>query len=183
MNFCDNCALRLFNDKGYNLHGIGNAWSGNALVLPNVDYSAYKKQDMSFSSQVEIISTILSTGGLKQNLYVIPLIRCNENKDIEITPDIIRKCLLYFNNDIDNHQIRNIMLCGDAARRFLNIHDLKPYLDTVICDNLTKRRYFINYSPLVKYTNDELFNSFKHHLIKYYNSIVSKMYDYDIQII
>ena len=97
MNVCEQCPLRLFNNKGYNLQGIGNTWSGNALVLPNVDYKAYKKQDMSFSSQVEVVSTILSTGGLEANLYVIPLLRCNENFDIEITDKIINRCLTYFN--------------------------------------------------------------------------------------
>ena len=75
------------------------------------------------------------------------------------------------------------MLCGDAARRMLHIDDLKPYLDTVICENKTRRRYFINYSPLVKYTNDEHFEIFKSHLLKYYNSITSKLYDYEIKII
>ena len=57
------------------------------------------------------------------------------------------------------------------------------YLDTVICENKTRRRYFVNYSPLVKYTNDEHFEVFKSHLLKYYNSITSKMYDYEIMII
>ena len=183
MDICINCPLRLFNDKGHNINGIGNIWSGNALVLPNVDKPAYKKQDMSFSSQVEIINTILSTGGQEQNLYIVPLIRCNEKFDIEITDNIIRRCSTYFEEDISNHQIKNIMLCGDAARRILNIDDLKSYLYTVICDSKTKRRYFVNYSPLVKYTNDEHFEVFKSHLIKYYNSITSKMYDYEIMII
>ena len=183
MNVCNNCPLRLFNDKGHNINGIGNIWSGNTLVLPNVDKPAYKKQDMSFSSQVSIINTILSTGGLEQNLYVIPLIRCNEHFDIEITQRIISRCYRYFEEDASKHQLKNIMLCGDAARRMLNIDDLKPYLDTVICDKATRRRYFINYSPLVKHTNDEHFEVFKNHLIKYYNSITNKMYDYDIMIV
>lgn len=183
MSPCNDCALRLFNDKGHNINGIGNIWSGNALVLPNVDIAAYKKQDMSFSSQVEIINNILSTGGLEQNLYIVPLIRCNEHFDIEITDKILINCLYYFNNDVVNHQIKNIMLCGDAARRLLKIDDIKTYLDTVICDNRTKTRYFVNYSPLVKYTNDKLFDVFKNHLIKYYNSIVTKMYDYDIMFV
>ena len=183
MNVCEQCPLRLFNDKGHNISGIGNIWSGSALVLPNVDIPAYKKQDMSFSSQVSIINTILPTGGLEQNLYVFPLIRCNEHFDIEITQRILHRCLIYFNNDVNNHQIKNIMLCGDAARRMLNIDDLKPYLDTVICENKTRRRYFVNYSPLVKYTNDEHFEIFKSHLLKYYNSITSKMYDYEIMIV
>ena len=183
MNVCNNCPLRLFNDKGHNISGIGNIWSGNALVLPNVDKSAYKKQDMSFSNQVSIINEILSTGGQEQNLYIVPLIRCNEKFDIEITDRIIIRCSHYFEEDVNNHQIKNIMLCGDAARRILNVDDLKPYLDIIICERKTRRRYFINYSPLVKYTNDENFEVFKHYLIKYYNSIMSKMYDYEIMII
>ena len=100
MNVCEQCPLRLFNDKGHNISGIGNIWSGNALVLPNVDIPAYKKQDMSFSSQVSIINTILSTGGQEQNLYIVPLIRCNEKFDIEITSNILRRCLTYFEEDI-----------------------------------------------------------------------------------
>lgn len=183
MNVCEQCPLRLFNDKGYNIKGIGNTWSGNALVLPNVDKSAYKKQDMTFSSQVEIIQSILPTGGLEANLYTIPLLRCNENFDIEITQKIISRCYHYFEEDATKYQLKNIMLCGDAARRMLNVDDLKSYLDTVICDNRTKRRYFVNYSPLVKYTNEEHFEVFKARLLKYYNSVVSKIYDYEIMII
>ena len=170
MTVCENCPLRLFNDKGHNINGIGNIWSGSALVLPNVDIPAYKKQDMSFSSQVAIINTILPTGGLEQNLYVFPLIRCNEKFDIEITDKILNRCSHYFEEDVNSHQIKNIMLCGDAARRMLHIDDLKPYLDTVICENKTHRRYFVNYSPLVKYTNDKHFEIFKSHLIKYYKN-------------
>lgn len=180
---CFDCPLRLFNDNGYKLEGIGNIWSGNALILPNVDYEAYKKQDMSFSSQVEIVQSILSTGGVEQNLCIIPLIRCSENFNIEITQRIIFNCYTYLDEDISNHQIKNIMLCGDAARRILGIDNIKSYLDTVICENKTKRRYFINYSPLVKYINDDLYETFKSRLVKYYNSIVSKIYEYDIKII
>ena len=108
---------------------------------------------------------------------------CEEKFDIEITDRILIRCSHYFEEDVNNHQIKNIMLCGDAARRMLHIDDLKPYLDTVICENKTRRRYFVNYSPLVKYTNDEHFEVFKSHLLKYYNSITSKMYDYEIMII
>lgn len=183
INVCEQCPLRLFNIRGHNISGIGNTWSGNTLVLPNVDKSAYKKQDMSFSSQIEILQNILPTGGLEQNLYVIPLIRCNEHFDIEITQRIISRCYRYFEEDASTYQLKNIMLCGDAARHMLNIDDLKPYLDTVICDKATQRRYFINYSPLVKYTNNERFEVFKSRLIKYYNSVMSKIYDYEIMII
>ena len=183
MTSCESCVLRLFNDKGYNICGVGNIWSGNALVLPNVDNDAYKKQDMSFSSQVEVISNILSTGGLEQNLYVMPFIRCKEFKDIEITNDIIRRCLNYFYKDVKTHQISNIMLCGDAARRYLNIDDIKTYLDIIIYDTKTGIKYFVNYSPLVKYTNEELFKSFELHLNKYYNSVINNFYEYEVMTI
>ena len=64
MNICEDCPMRLFNTKHYNLHGIGNPYSGNCIVIPNVDYNAYKKGDMGFSSQVDIIKEVLhlSTG-------------------------------------------------------------------------------------------------------------------------
>ena len=180
MNLCKDCALRLFNDKGHNINGIGNIWSGNALVLPNVDRDAYKKQDMSFSSQVEILNTISSTGGIEANLYIVPLIRCNVNEDIEITNDIIKRCTFIFVNIATKYQLKNIMLCGDAARQYLHIDDIAPYLDTIIFDTKNKVKYFVNYSPLVKYTNDKLYNSFISHFIKYYNSIINGFYDYDI---
>ena len=144
MNVCEQCPLRLFNDRGHNISGIGNIWSGNALVLPNVDTPAYKKQDMSFSSQVEILNTILPTGGLESNLYVMPLIRCNEHFDIEITDKILTRCYHYFEDDINSHQVKNIMLCGDAARRMLNVDDIVfdkngvPYTD---CEEVNRRLY------------------------------------------
>lgn len=183
MDVCKDCALRLFNDKGHNLQGVGNIWSGNAIVLPNVDYDAYKKQDMSFSSQVDVLCNHFPTGGLVANCYIVPLIRCREFNEIVINGDIIKRCLYYLMSDIKRYKIKNIMFCGDAARRYLNIDDIKPYLDTVICHNATRTRCFVNYSPLVKYTNDNLYKEFESHLIKYYNSIVTRMYDYDIMFV
>lgn len=181
MTVCYNCPLRLFNKKGHNINGIGNIWSGNALVLPNVDKDAYKKQNMSFSNQVKVLQQILPTGGLELNLYITPLIRCNEHFDIEITPQIVSRCLTYFDSIVNVHKIENIMLCGDAARRFLNIDNLEPYLNTIICDRNSRRKYFVNYSPLVK---DKYFDTFKKYLRKYYKSIISGMYDnYNVMII
>lgn len=186
VNWCKDCALRLFNVKCHNLQGIGNPFMGNVIIIPNVDYDAYKAKDLEYSSQVKLITDILHispTGGLDSNLYFLPLIRCNENLGCEITQDIVNRCTNYLVNDANKYNFKNIMLCGDAARRFLNIDDISKYLDTVICNSVTKRRYFINYSPLIKYKDEEKFEVFKQHLIKYYNSIVSKMYDYDIMIL
>ena len=68
MSPCDNCALRLFNDKCHCLEGVGNPNYGTLIVVPNVDYNAYKNKGMTFSKYVEIINDILSpsTGGLEE---------------------------------------------------------------------------------------------------------------------
>ena len=181
MNICEQCPLRLFNDKGHNISGIGNIWSGNALVLPNVDIPAYKKQDMSFSSQVSIINTILSTGGQEQNLYVVPLIRCNEQISCEVDDATYNKCLQYFAQDVCKYNFKNILLLGNAARRFLNIN-IHEYLDTIIVSK-NQRRYFVNYSPLVKNIDETLFNTFRDNLIKWHNSVNSNFYDYNIKML
>lgn len=64
IDVCSGCSLRLFNTKHYNLYGIGNPYFGNCIVVPNVDYNAYKKGSMGFSDQVKIIKESLhfSTG-------------------------------------------------------------------------------------------------------------------------
>ena len=56
MDVCSECPIRLFNNKHYNLQGIGNPYFGNCIVVPNVDYNAYKNGSMGFSNQVEIIA-------------------------------------------------------------------------------------------------------------------------------
>lgn len=43
MDICEECPIRLFNNKHYNLHGVGNPYFGNCIVVPNVDYSAIRK--------------------------------------------------------------------------------------------------------------------------------------------
>lgn len=182
-SICNGCALRLYNTKSYNLQGIGNPYMGNCIVVPNVDYKAYKSKSMSFSSQVEIIKDVLnlSTGEEEYNFYILPLIRCNEQISCEVDNATYMKCLTWFAKDIRKFDFKNILLLGNAARRFLNcnIHD---YLDTVIISR-NNRRYFVNYSPFVKVTDEKLFNDFKKYIIKWYNSINTGMYDYNIKII
>lgn len=62
---CDDCALGMFNTKCKCLDGVGNPMSGMIIVVPNVDYNAYKNRGMTFSKYVEIVKeTITSlTGG------------------------------------------------------------------------------------------------------------------------
>lgn len=181
MTYCDECPLRLYNSKHHNLQGIGDKLSGRVLVIPNVDYEAYKCGDVSFSKQVEIISSILSTGELENTLHIAPLIRCNESIGCDITDDIIIRCKTYLYTDINEYDWKDIMLCGSSAIRYLGIDSITPYLDTVIVDRATKRKYFVNYSPFVKYTDDNNFEAFKSRLIKWYNCSINKMYkDYTL---
>lgn len=180
MTICDDCALRLYNTKSYNLQGVGNPFYGNCIVVPNVDYKAYKGKSMGFSSQVEIIRDVLhsSTGEEDSNFYIVPLIRCNEQISCEIDKITYNKCLHWFAQDIRKYDFKNILLLGTAARRFLNIN-IHDYLDTLIITK-NNRRYFVNYSPLVQYNDDKLFNTFKEYLIKWYNSINSNIFNYNI---
>lgn len=182
-NICDDCALRLYNNKSYNLQGIGNPYKGNVIVVPNVDYKAYKGKSMDFSTQVEIIEDVLhlSTGVEESNFYVVPLIRCNEQISCEVDDATYNRCLQYFAHDVRIYNFKNILLLGNAARRFLNIN-LHEYLDTIIVSK-NQRRYFVNYSPLVKNIDEKLFDTFRDNLIKWHNSINSNFYDYNIKLI
>lgn len=174
MNVCTECPVRLFNNKHYNLQGIGNPAFGRVIVVPNVDYNAYKKGNMGFSEQVKLIEDVLhsSTGELDilNQLYIVPFIRCNETISCEINDDIYKRCITHFATDIRLYNFKYIMLLGNAARKFLNC-DIKSQLGIhIISPN--NRIYSVNYSPLVKYTNEELFEIFKHYLISwYYNTI------------
>ena len=180
---CDNCALRLYNTKSYNIQGIGNPFYGNCIVVPNVDYKAYKGKSMDFSTQVKVIRNILIpfTGGEESNFYIVPLIRCNEQISCEVDVATYQKCLYYFAEDVKNFDFKNILLLGTAARRFFgcNIHE---YLNTVMLSK-NGRRYFVNYSPLIQYGDDKLFDIFKEYLIKWYNSITSGIFDYNLKLL
>ena len=183
VNICDDCALRLYNTKSYNLQGVGNPYKGNVIVVPNVDYKAYKGKSMDFSTQVEIIEDVLhlSTGVEESNFYVVPLIRCNEQISCEVDNATYNKCLQYFAQDVRKYNFKNILLLGNAARRFLNIN-IHEYLDTIIVSK-NQRRYFVNYSPLVKNIDETLFNTFRDNLIKWHSSVNTGFYDYNIKIL
>lgn len=165
MSICEDCVMRLFNTKNYNLHGIGNPYFGKCIIVPNVDYNAYKKGDMGFSSQVGIIEDVLLSTGEVNNLYFLPLIRCSDKLGCEITDDVYNRCITYFAEDIKRFNFTDIMLLGDAGRRFLHC-DIKSNIDKVFISR-NKRRYSLNYSPLTKYVNEDLFDTFKQILLKW----------------
>ena len=183
IDVCSGCALRLFNNKHYNLQGIGNPYFGNCIVVPNVDYNAYKKGSMGFSNQVEIIKDVLhlSTGegnGLEE-LYIVPLIRCNESISYELDNNSYNRCLQYFANDVRKYNFKNILLLGDAGRRFLNCDIFDNLNNLMISSN--NRFYNINYSPLIKYINEEKFAIFETYLRKWYSCCITRNFnDYNI---
>ena len=169
MNYCEDCVIRLFNTKHYNLQGIGNPYFGNCIIVPNVDYNAYKKGGMEFSKQVEIIKSLISSTGELDDLYVLPLIRCNEYISCELNEDSYLKCIGYLVEDMKKYQFKNIMLLGSAGRRFLNCN-ISDYFDTIFV-SVNNRRYWVNYSPLINYTDSDKYETFKSNLIRWYNSI------------
>ena len=183
IDVCSGCALRLFNSKHYNLQGVGNPYFGNCIVVPNVDYNAYKKGSMGFSNQVKIIkeSLNLSTGGGDglEGLYIVPLIRCNESISCELDDNSYNRCLQHFANDVRKYNFKNILLLGDAGRRFLNCDIFDNLNNLIISSN--NRFYNINYSPLIKYMNEEKFAIFETYLRKWYSCCITQNFNcYDV---
>ena len=174
-NVCEDCVMRLFNTKHYNLQGIGNPYFGKCIVIPNVDYVAYKKGDIEFSKYVEIIKSIISSTGELSDIFIVPYIRCNETISCKLTDEVYNRCLINFSNDIIKYDFQDILLLGEAGRRFFSC-DINDYLDTIIVSS-NNRRYCVNYSPLIKYFDDNKFEVFKSHLLKWYNSVNNKIYN------
>lgn len=181
MSVCDNCVMRLYNVKHYNIKGIGNPYYGNCIVIPNVDYNAYKIGDISFSNQVKIIKEVLhtSTGELNNldDLYIVPLIRCNETISCDLDDATYSRCLRNFIKDMREYQFKRMLLLGNAGRKFLNC-DITENLDNLIISS-NKKFYNINYSPFIKYKDKEKFLIFKIYLIKWYNWCKSNISTYN----
>lgn len=174
MVVCEDCPMRLFNVKNYNLEGYGCPYLGVCIVIPNVDYQAYKKGNIGFSKQVEIIKEILASSTGELELFILPLIRCNETISCALTDDIYYRCITHFAKDMYKYNFRHIMLLGDAGRKFLNA-DITENLNN-ICISANKRYYAVNYSPLVKYTDNAKFEVFKTNLKRWYESVKSNSF-------
>ena len=172
IDYCLSCPVRLFNSKHYNLQGVGTATIGRCIVIPNVDYNAYKLGNIEFGSQVQIVKSIfnLSTGGVELTdfCYIVPLLRCNKTIACEIDNTIYNRCMNYFKQDVIKYQFTDILLLGDAGRVFFNCN-IKDYVDYVIVSP-NRRRYVLGYRPLTKYADDKLFEEFQRQLIKWYNA-------------
>lgn len=178
MDYCKDCVMRLFNNKHYNLHGVGNPYFGKCIVIPSVDYNAYKNGNIEFSSQVEIIRDELSFTGELNSIYILPLIRCSSELGCKIDNTIYNNCINYFAQDIKRFNFIDIMLLGESSKLFLGIN-IRNNLSTVYVSS-NNRNYTVNYSPLVKYTNTKLFDEFKTNLIKWYYARDNNYSNYNI---
>lgn len=177
MNVCDDCALRLYNTKCHNLKGVGNPHSGNLVIVYNVDYLAYKKKDMAFSDYVSIIQEAISSTGELTELYIVPFIRCNTSLGCDVTVDIERRCLSHLFVEMEKYNFTNIIGLGHAKRICINTYQsIKDCINnTYILDN---RHYNVGYSPLVKYTNAELYEVFKQSINKWYNAATTNDFQF-----
>jgi hypothetical protein len=178
-NPCDNCPLRLFNNKCHNLQGVGNPFMGKLIILPNVDYDAYKHKDMSFSKQVEVLMQNISFTGELADTYIVPLIRCNESLGCDINDDIIRNCQRYLAEDVKTYDFKHIMLCGSSVERFLH-GSIYRLIDSIVVSG-NNRRYYSNYSPLIKYVDESKFKTFVEKVDDFLYSATNNDYSkYDI---
>lgn len=176
-NKCSNCALGLFNEKCKCLSGVGNPMSGKLIVVPNVDYRAYKNRGMTFSKYVEIVKDILipSTGGLEQlDVFIVPLIRCKLTDKCPVTDDIAKNCMTYTFDDIVNNDIHKVMLLGSAA-----------FYAGFPSSSITKDKLFVlgnvvystAYSPFVKFKDDIKYKELCNRLIKWYGADKTNNYN------
>lgn len=162
---CKDCALGLFNDKCCNLEGVGNTQSGTMIVVPNVDYDAYKNKSMEFSNYVDIIKSILSfTGGIEK-VFIVPLIRCKLDAKCPVTSSIACRCMLYTFRDIRVYNINKVMLLGDAAK-YMNFGNAEKNAIHIV-NNIG---YSVSYSPFVKFKDDTKYDELCNHLINWINA-------------
>lgn len=74
MDVCKDCPMRLFNIKHHNLQGIGNPYFGICIVIPNVDYDAYKKVILDIVIKLKLLSlSFLLRGSLLMYLFFLLL--------------------------------------------------------------------------------------------------------------
>lgn len=170
MTPCDDCALRLFNDKCHCLKGVGNPWNGKMIVVPNVDYDAYKNKDMTFSKYVEVIKEALHSSTGELECYIVPLIRCKLNENCPVDKHLIRRCGLYLFTEMRMYDINKILLLGRAAE-LINADSISKHINKMFIGKGTSGRvYSVGYSPLVKYIDDNKYKEFCNHLNKWFNA-------------
>lgn len=162
---CTNCPYNIISKHCY-YPAIGNTMSGNLIVLPYISNNA-----------LSIINDIIDDENLLDNVSITALIKCPYNNKFPINENVITHCIQYLISEFNTDNFTNIMLLGDASRYMMGIGNIKEYLSKVVVSR-KKRNYFVNYNPLVK--DDKQFELFKAHLIKWYDSVINKTYNYDV---
>lgn len=172
---CKTCAIRLFNEKCYNIAGIGNPFSGNMIIISNIDDKAYKTNDLSFSEQINIMKNVIPSTGVVDILelcYITPLIKCRES-NCEADEHSLQCCIKNLANEFIKNKPNNVLVTGSAVNRFLNC-SIHEYIDKYIVSK-NNIKYFVNYSPLIKFNNNNKFEIFKHYFEQW---IVAVKYNY-----
>lgn len=162
---CTNCPYSIIS-KHYYYSAIGNTMSGNLIMLPYISDVA-----------LNIINDIIHDDNLLDNVSITALVKCPYNNKFPINENVIAHCIQYSISEFNADNFVNIMLLGDASRYMMGIGNIKEYLSKVVVSR-KKRNYFVNYNPLVK--DDKQFELFKAHLIKWYDSVINKTYNYDV---
>lgn len=171
---CDKCALRLFNDKGYNISGQGNPNYGNLIVLPYIDKDAYRNQNISYANMVKDMQEIIkeeTSEDLLDWCYVTSLVKCKETRRCEITDIILRNCFENLIEEFRLYDFKQVLLLGvDTPSKFneLNLYNFSIHRAYI---NTTNVNFSWNYSPGVKYYNADKFEIFKAALIKWFYQI------------
>lgn len=174
---CKTCAIRLFNEKCYNIDGVGNPLYGNMIIISNVDNKAYKTNDLSFSEQISIMQDVISSTGGQELLdlcYITPLIKCRES-NCEADDHSLKCCIKNLAKEVIKYKPGNVLVTGSAVNRFLNC-SIHEYLDKYIV-SFNNIKYFVNYSPLIKFNDDSKFEIFKSHLEKWIIGIKYNCFD------
>ena len=146
-------------------------------ALPNEIVKIKVIKDKKCFCEAEIVDIIKenlssSTGDVLSNLYIIPLVRCNEKISCPLDNVSYNRCLHWFAEDVRKYQFKDILLLGNAARRFLNC-TISNYLNTLFISKNNKR-YAVNYAPSISFIDSNKFDTFKENLIKWYNSVINE---------
>lgn len=175
---CDNCALRLINDKAYNLQGVGNPLYGNAIIIPNVDYKAYRKKQLLFGDYVKEIQSSLSSTGELNNIYITPLLHCKVDKIYPVNDDIIINCSKILEYEFKKYNFKRVLILGSAVEKLMRL-DLSKFAGKTLFYKQKGIYYTLSYSPLIKHSNNNLYKLFKLHLLKWYENVINKNNNYD----
>lgn len=175
-NPCKDCPLRLFSDKGYPIKGAGNILYGNMIIVPTIDRIAYKNQNITFDTMVSILKDVIksNTGESLLNFcYITSLVKCAENKYCPITSDIKLNCFELFINEFNENPVRNILFLGkNTFDLFSNIQKYRLQHGMNYCNCNKPLNFSWNYSPGIKFYDNEKFEIFEKELIKWFKNII-----------